>query len=72
MAEIPRAAEISENLLYCRMANFSVEQFSLMFHFWVFPFLIFPKSGHMSFSGFYFPVLCRFLSLVYQRVNING
>ena len=39
--------------------------FSLIFHLWVFPFLIFPKRGHMFFSISNYPVLCRSLILVY-------
>ena len=55
---------------YCRMANFSVQQFSLIFHFWVFLFLIFGREDTFFFVS-NFPVLCKFLILVYQRVNIN-
>ena len=37
------------------MAIFTVQQFSLIFHFWVFPFLIFPKRGYVFFFIFNFP-----------------
>ena len=37
------------------MANFSVCKFSLISHFWVFPFLILPKRGHMFFPFLIFP-----------------
>ena len=54
------------------MADFSVKQFSLIFHFWVFPFLKFPKRIHIFFSVFNFHILSRFLNFVHQKVNVNG
>ena len=55
-----KIVELGATEKYCRMANFS-----LIFHFWVFSFLIFPKRGLMFFSVSNFPVLCQsFISSV--------
>ena len=55
--------------IYCRMANFSVWQSSLILHFQVFPFLIFPKRGHPFFPFIIFPFYVDLL--VYQRENVT-
>ena len=53
---------VSKCIKYCKMAAFSVSQFSLIFHFWVFPLVVLPeRRGDMLFFLLTnFPVLFYF------------